>query len=509
MSKQNFTRWVAAITALVTVGFASASDRDFLREVAAAPNLIFILDTSGSMVGSPEVVPTLLPGCDPNELVIDTDEDGIPDATDPQHCLNGALVNSGMVPASGDDPYSRMGIAKQVLGDFLEDVGEANVALAGYAQAQPTDAYDAVPTKHWVYEARASDRFHMIEATWAYRMGVNENFANILVDNPGEIYPQAMIGYKLYFDPETTAVTDRFGPVNANQTGAFDVLADLSTVRLPYDLMPLYFASCFEDGGTVCVDNVFPVYSSGVYDGGGTAIAEQNYYGDPGTRRFPDCVPYLTPTATNPDDGCLAEWDEDLGTSLIQHKRRIRLEVPSTFNGNPNHFLAVDAGGSKVGNLQTTDGGPEDYDLDGFADPDLDGDSANDWILYVNAVEEQNQRTCAPATGLDPWTPTPTYTETPTITPTFTPTFTPTHDPDADRRTARVITFDTMTKYDSYAVQAYIRNGLPSIIDVERTVFEWTPRTSSHYVDFFAMDNESNSSYTSLRLLGWDRTTGR
>ncbi|MCJ7756402.1 MAG: hypothetical protein MUP13_17715, partial [Thermoanaerobaculales bacterium] len=68
MSNQRFT-WVAVVAALAVAGLASANDRDFLREVAAAPNLIFILDTSSSMVLSPEVtlagdpaVPTALDG---------------------------------------------------------------------------------------------------------------------------------------------------------------------------------------------------------------------------------------------------------------------------------------------------------------------------------------------------------------------------------------------------------------------------------------------------------------
>ena len=62
-----------------------------------------------------------------------------------------------------------MGIAKRVLRDFLQDVDLANVALAGYAQAQPSDGSNGVPQKHWVYEAMAQDRFHMAEPGYAYR----------------------------------------------------------------------------------------------------------------------------------------------------------------------------------------------------------------------------------------------------------------------------------------------------------------------------------------------------
>ena len=80
-----------------------------------------------------------------------------------------------------------MGIAKRVLREFLEDVTDANYALAGYAQAQPADGSNAVPQKHWIYEARTADRFSLIEANYAYRIGYNENFAGALIDNPSDI----------------------------------------------------------------------------------------------------------------------------------------------------------------------------------------------------------------------------------------------------------------------------------------------------------------------------------
>ena len=113
------------------------------------------------------------------------------------------------------------------------------------------------------------------------------------------------------------------------------------------------------------------------------------------------------------------------GASLIQYRRRVRLEIPATYLGNPNYFHAVDASDTPVGNTQVADGGAEDYDLDGFADPDYDGDETNDWMLYVNSVEERDQRVCVPAAALPTWTPTPTVTPTPTETFTPTPTQTP------------------------------------------------------------------------------------
>ncbi len=168
MRHQRLITAAALVAALATAGSMTADDRNFMTAAAAPPNLIFILDTSSSMVLSPEVT---------------TEGDPpVPAA------LEGALLSSGNVPGAGDDPYSRMGIAKRVLKDFLDDVGVANVVLAGYAQAEPADGSNGVPLKHWVYEARAQDRFHMLEASYAYRFGYAENHAGILLDNPGEIY---------------------------------------------------------------------------------------------------------------------------------------------------------------------------------------------------------------------------------------------------------------------------------------------------------------------------------
>jgi hypothetical protein len=432
MRHQRFITAAALVAVLAAAGFTTADDRNFMTQAAAPPNLIFILDTSSSMVGSPEVAPLALPveDCDPAELVIDTDGDTIPDTADPQRCLTGLLVPLTNVPGAGDDPYSRMGIAKRVLKDFLDDVGIANVVLAGYAQAEPADSSNGVPLKHWVYEARAQDRFHMLEASYAYRFGYAENHAGILLDNPGEIYPEAMIGYKLYFDPASTDLNDRFGPTNAYDTGYLETLPDTSTLRLPYDLMPVYFGNCFmDDGGTPadesddvprCWDStgepdttmVFPFYGSGSYDAGdGHMLSERWYYGDPGSLTFPNCEPSITPTADNPDNGCLAEWEETVGASILQHKRRVHLEIPETVGGQPNHFLAVDSGGNRVGNTVVPDTpGNENYDGLAGAEADYDGDENNDWVMYVASVEQRNYKTCAPPSGLPSWTPTPTKT---------------------------------------------------------------------------------------------------
>ena len=142
---------------LLAAGWAGADDRDFLRERAAPPNLVFILDTSGSMVGTTEVVAA---------------------------GTEGSIVPFGMLPGGGDDPYSRMGVAKAVLREFLVTITDANYALAGYAQEFPS-ASNAVPTKHWVYQALGGDRFGMVEPQYAFRIGWSETWDGTAARQPG------------------------------------------------------------------------------------------------------------------------------------------------------------------------------------------------------------------------------------------------------------------------------------------------------------------------------------
>ncbi|MCJ7755325.1 MAG: hypothetical protein MUP13_12240, partial [Thermoanaerobaculales bacterium] len=410
MKSSRFWKISAVITAILAAGPSAADDKDFLRERAAPPVLIFILDTSGSMVGSPEE-----PGA-----------------------MRGSRVGYGMVPGAGDDPYSRMGIAKRVLRDFLTDVTDATYALAGYAQAQPSDGSNAVPQKHWVYEARDGDRFSLVEPNFAYRLGYAETFAGVLIDNPADILKGELIGYSPYFD-STAPILDRYGPSNAFDTG---ITEGDDALRLPYDLMPVYFGSCFVDNKetpfdftddeTICRDNVFPFYATGERDVAGDMIAEEFYYGDPGSGKFPDCTPNRVPDASNPDDGCFAEWLIPAGGTTIENRRRVQLRIASTSpGGSANHLRAIDSGGAYVGNEVATDpGGDEDYNLDGEADPDYDGSESSDWVLWVEMVEEQSSRTClyTVAPTATP-TMTPTITATPTVTSTPTPTWTPTPPP--------------------------------------------------------------------------------
>jgi hypothetical protein len=413
LSKRNLA-WLAVAMAVVLAGSAVADDRDFLRQLAAPPNLIFILDTSRSMVGSPE---------------------------EPGYQMN-SLVAYGMEPGGGDDPYSRMGIAKRVLREFLADVTQANYVLAGYAQAPPADGSNPIPQKHWVYEGVGiwdsslgdyrADHFHLMETKYAYRFGYAETFTGVPLDNPSDIHQASMIGYTPYFDPNLGAagVEARYGPVRA-----FDV-----DPLLPYDLMPVYFGSCLLDNKgdadptndeTICGDGLFPFYDTGVRDGLGNLIPEAWYYGDPSTRLFPNCVGWKTTSAEQPDDGCLTTWLDNTGTvfgfggSQVEFKRRVRLEIPPT---NPNTGLAnhplgiLDPDGTPmtgdevpVGNELVNDLMGEDYDLDGSPDPDYDEDNTYDWVLYVDAVEQVAMRVCGTAQ-------TPTPTNTPTATATMTPT---------------------------------------------------------------------------------------
>jgi hypothetical protein len=414
------TAWLALAMAALLAGTAVADDRDFLRKLAAPPNLIFILDTSKSMVGSPE---------------------------EPGYQMN-SIVKYGMVPGAGDDPYSRMGIAKRVLREFLGDVTDANYVLAGYAQAPPAAPGWPIQTKHWVYEgigfwddtlatpAYRTDHFHLMEQNYTYRFGYAETFTGLSLDNPSEIYQGSMIGFKPYFDPSLGAVDvqNRYGPVRA-----FD-----ADPLLPYDLMPVYFGSCIYDAvedETLCGDGLFPFYDTGARDGMNKMITDSWYYGNLSTNRFDNCVPWKTVVdpILSPDDGCFVSWEDNTGTvpghvgKRVDYRRRVRLEIPTVnpVDGADNHVLSIsDPDGVPmsgdevpVGNRLEADIMLEDYDLDGTWDDDYDGDAANDWVLYVNSVEQISLRECA-TLRTPTYTPTPSDTPTPTDTPTDTPTVT-------------------------------------------------------------------------------------
>ena len=283
-------------------------------------------------------------------------------------------------------------------------------------------------------------------------------------------------------------------------------------VPVPYDLLPLYFDNCFIDNKetpadltddvTICADGVFPFYDSGIRDTvSGQLIPSTWYYGqfDDSVEDYPGCDPndpiWDDGTGSPVNGACDNEWEESSGANIIQYQRRVRLEIPATVGGNPNHFLAVDTSGTPVGNTSVTDGTAEDYDLDGFSDSDLDGDSSNDWMLYVNSVEERNTRTCAPAASLPTWTPTPTITPTPTFT--LTPTFTPTPIFDCN-----LITLTAFSEYSYNDWRATITNNSPNKLKIEQTFFQWNPYSASYYVDYFNIKSSSRS--TSYSYWGYD-----
>jgi len=249
---------------LLAAGWAGADDRDFLRERAAPPNLVFILDTSGSMVGTTEVV------------ALGTE---------------GSIVPFGMLPGGGDDPRSRMGVAKAVLREFLVTITEANYALAGYAQELPSGS-NAVPTKHWVYQSLGRDRFRMVESQYAYRVGWSEAWDGTPLTNPADITKSSMIGFYPYFSPDPAnpgyvAPTLRYGPERAYDIGPTD--PDTGLPLFAYDTMPVYFGNCLiddkgtpddpADDETVCMDRVFPFYATGERDAGNNLILEMWDYG--------------------------------------------------------------------------------------------------------------------------------------------------------------------------------------------------------------------------------------
>ncbi len=201
------------------------------------------------------------------------------------------------------------------------------------------------------------------------------------------------------------------------------------------------------------------------------------------------------------DGACENEWEETVGRQLDPVPAQGPARNPGDRRRQPQLLpLRSTSSDNPVGNDHVADGTAEDYDLDGFSDDDLDGDNTNDWILYVNSVEERNSRTCAPAASLPTWTPTLTPTPTFTLTPTLTPTPTPIVD------CARITVTDLIA-YSSYDWKATFTNGLSSEIVIQQMDFIWIPKDSTHYVDYisFRYMNSYSSSY--LLYTGNDYTS--
>jgi len=407
--------WLVAVAAvLVCCGPAEADDKALLRERAEPPNLLIILDTSGSMAGSLEAI-----SLDPN------DPNGDVDPNDPSYDAYGSEM--AMLPGAGDDPRSRMLGAKVVLRSFLTglDPGTANFALAGYAQQ-----VNSIETKHWTYESRAGDRFSLVEPSYAYRVGFNNDLAGEPLINPSDLAKDRLIGYQLYHSGSTEPLS-RYGPSTAQD---FDP-------SLTKDTLPIYFGQHLlldpnDPNDDVYVDGVFPAYGSGSAD-------EQWAYSfdfcDPADHPDNDdwanaATGWQSWDAANKENACKPFWMwPKVGepTKVYQFARRTHLEMVS---GNfprslPNSTADPDDPTAYTGNTWGADSGGEDYNLDGTDDADLDGTSAGDWIMYVDLIEERKRRECDIASLLPTWTPTPSPTPTPTPTNTPTPTPTPTPCP--------------------------------------------------------------------------------
>ena len=404
MTHQHCRNWLiaAVILALCATG-AVADDRDFLRERAAKPNILILLDTSTSMIGTSEARSEFSEGDGP------------------------ANVDFGMLPGGGDDPRSRMGIAKAVLRDFLQNVTDANFALAGYQYQMPEDGGSLVnpfPAKHWTYEALSGDHLGFLEEGLTYRIGWAERTRlpsqtlRLLV-NPADYSRSTLLGYNPYFHPDLTnanyiAPHLRYGPIEA---------PDLNPAN-PYAMLPIYLMRNCEtddlDGlGKDCGLRVFPYYTSLTLAG----TTDHHEW----VSSFDNCDPTTAPDAGGTDDGCRSDWEVFIssGTQVEQWVRRAHIEVPTTVGGAANHPIGEDTSGVMSGNREVADTvGNDDYNLDTTPDDDYDGNPTSDWLMRVQMVEQRNMRVCnLPAT--------PTPTDTPTMTPTITdtPTFTPTATP--------------------------------------------------------------------------------
>ena len=97
----------AAAVLLIDVPQAAGDDRDLLRTATADPYVFFILDTSASM---------------------------------------NADVDGNALPANGDDPRSKIFIAKKALYEVFLNASEFNYGFASYNQDELR-----VHAKHWLY----------------------------------------------------------------------------------------------------------------------------------------------------------------------------------------------------------------------------------------------------------------------------------------------------------------------------------------------------------------------
>jgi hypothetical protein len=366
MTYRGRTLWIVPLLVGLAMT-AAADDRDFLRIRSAAPNILFILDSSTSMIGTSEAV-----------------ENG-PYPTVERY------VPFGLLPGAGDDPESRMGIAKRVLREFLGTITDANFALASYNQEEIAGNPNGhVPIKHWVYEMRGvesgsgtlslqGDRFGFTAPGYAFRFGENRiwNGDPIVVfdplainpgdgsagwfNDPASIVDDYLYGYNLYFvrdpdDPGYRPIFERYGPepvvltdidgdgegVDFDNDGVVDFIdddGDLANDNIYddpvhpfnlthwYDLMPHYFGQCVPDpaavGGYTCLYGVYPVKTRGSVLGDGTLDLDRDSW----TYGFSRCAPGTPPTGST-DDGCASAWEVQVNATTIREwRRRARLEM--------------------------------------------------------------------------------------------------------------------------------------------------------------------------------------
>jgi hypothetical protein len=472
------------------IGSVGADDRDFLRKRAAAPNILFILDASGSMVGY-------------TEHVFDVDDMGTPadPSDDVTTRLQGSITFQPMVPGAGDDPTSRMGIAKRVLREFLSTVDDANFALASYPDQEIPDTPEtAVPRKHWAYQYLGvynaisddmleydgvADRFRLLETNYIYRVGRSQAFDGTTLVNPAFFARDVLIGYNPYFsgneeypvghplegtpDPFYVAPENRYGPETAWEL-TYD--PGVSAGSFAYDTLPIYFGTCVtDDNGTpsdpfddeeVCSsEGIFPVYSSGLRDIDGSLILHDWLYSydpmeeqisrrcDPTDLTVWDRVNNVTfapfPDGIADPDACRWEWMESRfgGNRTFQWRRRVRLEIPPSGPGGPNFPLGIDSVVSRVpvGNQLLDDpakvdpitpGDPPTVDPTQVEDYDSNPLTPNEDLDgddindWIMYAVEREQRNLRIC---DLPTPVARWTSTPTNTPTATPTQTPTPVP--------------------------------------------------------------------------------
>ena len=197
--------WLLPALTFALVSSLTADDRNLLKDVSAPPNILIVLDSSGSMIGTAENGPARGGG----DVI---------------------LPPFAMQIGAGDDPRSRMGIAKRVLEDFLRTATNVNFAFAQYSQTLPV-GQTPIFQEHWVYEALGSDRFRMVEPGYAYRVGINKDYLLRVLRDPAEFATDVLVGQQVQYSDSSSPET-RYGPISP---GTLLGNADY------YDEMPIYF----------------------------------------------------------------------------------------------------------------------------------------------------------------------------------------------------------------------------------------------------------------------------